>query len=1144
MKMKKRPLNTPSMLRIAMMSSAALIVPTQAGAAALAISQVPLYLGGTVAPNIMFILDDSGSMDRSYLPDTINNDWWRNRGRSSTWNKAYYNPNVNYRPPLDQDGNSLKNASFIDAWFDGYAANDSDPKTTTGTTNLGKDYRATWDNNFVESLENRGRAYYYVFDSGNANCEVSNDNCYTKRNVTNTSGPGGTDETTNFANWYSYYRTRMMAAKAGVSRAFAVQGTGMRVGYGRINNWSSKTDDVTGSTLVRGVRDFIDKRNDQGTIVATDRSDFFNWLFKQDGSGNTPSRRALDAAGQYFERVDDKGPWSTTPGESDGKQLSCRQNFTILTTDGHWNDAQAATDAARENNDNAPGDEILGPDGKTGRFPAGAPFADDWKGTLADVAAYYWKRDLRPKTANNAGLTNNVPSSKDDPAFWQHMVTFGVGLGVVGTIPPEEAFAAIDTGTEINWSNPFNSNAAKIDDLLHAAVNSRGAFFSAADPEEFAKALADTLAKINERTSSAATVASNSTRLSTETLLFQAGFNSADWSGDVSAFEIDQRLENPIGTPNPDYGKPKPSPKWNASAQIPAPADRKLFSFDSATGAGVSFTWNGLTTAQKTALSNDRNLLDWLRGDRSKEITQTNGIYRDRGKNIMGDVVNSDPVAVGQEDYNYALASSLPPAERTAYAARRASTAFKNRQSALFFGANDGIFRGIASKTGEELFGFIPNSILPRLTDLADPKYQHRYYVDGAPRVADAFIGNKWKTVLVSSTGAGGSAYFALDVEDADNFGASNVMWEISNARPGYSELGTALGQAAIVRTESEDWVAIIGNGYNAPSGQARLFVVNLETGNVIKELSTGVGSKELPNGLATPIAVDANRNGSIDLVYAGDLYGNMWKFDFTSTDKNEWKIAFGGKPLFKATDKSGNPQPITSKPQVGTHPKGGLMLYFGTGKYFETGDNTDTTVQSLYGVRDECGLSVSSCTASDTAKVMRSNLLKQTIDFEGSHTFGSSQWEIRQFSQNTGTSDQRGFFVDLVYGTNAKGERILATPLLWADRVIYVSATPDQDVCAGGGESWIIELDPGTGGRTTFHPFDLAGDGTYGSKNERNNLPANARKVLGGMIKNLGQIRDSGGKTHKYGSTSNRTIDTSTQQNDGSRRISWRQIQ
>ena len=1139
MNMKKRSFAHPSALLTALLSSVALFSPLHAGAASLTISQVPLYLGGTVEPNIMFILDDSGSMAWSYMPDDRKNSDDEPEGRSSTYNSAYYNPNVKYLPPLDQDGNSLPNATFTNAWMDGYKAWRG---ASTIKTDLSKDFRPTWyyEGYSDEWAHNDKRAaYYYEYRASNSGCDgsLTDDDCYTYRKVETTPGPDGLSQTTNFANWYAYYRTRMMAAKAGVSRAFAQQGTGMRVGYGRINKSSGTADGVSSSTIERGVRDFSDK--DVLGNTTNNRKEFFNWLFDQQPSGSTPLRRALDAAGQYYQRTDDKGPASTTPGSSGGKDLSCRQNFSILTTDGYWSEGSsydAATSAAKENQDGSNGPLISGPNSQTGQFLAVPPYSDAWSNTLADVAAYYYKRDLR------TDLTNNVPTNPDDPAFWQHMVTFGVGLGVVGSITPADAFAAIGTGANPNWPNPTSGNSQKIDDLLHAAVNSRGEFFSAADPNAFSNALSDTLATINARTSSAATVASNTARLSTDTLLFQASFNSGDWSGDMLAFEIDQRVENPPGTPNPNYGNPKSTPKWKASEQIPSPTARKLFTSTGGAGTGIDFTWTALTSAQKTALNNNANLLSWLRGDQSQEV-KNGGTYRTRDS-LMGDVVNSDPVAVGREDYNYALASSLTDAERTAYATRRASTAFKNRKSALFFGANDGIFRGINSETGQELFGYIPNTILSGLPTLAEPKYNHRYYVDGSPRAADALIGSNWKTVLVSSTGAGGRSYFALDVENASSFSTSNVMWEISNTTSGFSELGVAIGQASIVRTESGHWVAIIGNGYNSTSQTARLFVVNLSTGALLKEINTGIGNTTTPNGLATPIAIDSNRNGSIDLVYAGDLHGNMWKFDFTGTSVSDWKVAFAGKPLFKATNSNGVSQPITSKPQVGAHPDGGLMVYFGTGKYFETGDSTDIAIQSLYGVRDECALSTSGCTASAAAKVLRSNLLQQTITYEGMQTFSGNAWEIRQFSQNSATSNHRGFYVDLLYSNNAKGERILATPLLWSDRVIFVSAIPDSDVCAGGGASWIIELDPKTGGRTYHSVFDLARDGTYGASNEYNSKAVNARKVIGGMIKNLGQIRDSGGKSHKYGATSTGTIDRSTQQNDGSRRISWRQIQ
>ncbi|QID17191.1 hypothetical protein G3580_05755 [Nitrogeniibacter mangrovi] len=1128
-----RPLHSP---RLALLLGAlALASAFQVQAAPLSIAQVPLYLGGTVEPNVMFILDDSGSMAWSFMPDDIYGYYNRKGAQSSTYNSLYYNPNVTYTPPLDENGNKASNASFTAAWWDGYSST-----RQYNTVNLSTSFRPTWyyPGYSTEYSNNTAQpAFYYVFDRTNSGCfgSLTDDDCYDKVVVSSTSGPGNTDERTNFANWYSYYRTRLMSAKAGISRAFGIQGTGLRVGYGRINKGSTSIDGLNFSTLERGVRDFSDV--DSYGNTTNYRKSFFDWLYAVNWVGNTPLRKALDDAGRYYERNDSQGPASTTPGVSGGNDLSCRQNYTILMTDGYWNSSAASTSAARQNNDGTDGTAYTDANGNTVQFRAVAPFADNYSDTLADIAAYYWKRDLR------TDLTNDVPANADDPAFWQHMVTFGVGLGVEGNVTPSSAFSAISTQSTINWGDPSSSNPAKIDDLLHAAVNSRGDFFSAKDPQSFANALATTLATINTRTSSAAAVSTNSTYLGTDTLVFQALFSSDGWTGDMLAYEIEEKTSATGVT----YYAPKSAPKWKASNQIGAASGRDLLTWNTVTNSAISFRWASLNATQQAALGSS-DLLDFIRGDQTKEEAN-GGSFRDRYK-IIGDVVNSSPAYVGTQNYGYAQAASLTSTERAAYRNRRGTSSYINREPALFFGANDGILHVVKADTGDELFGYIPNAIIGNLPDLADPDYTHRYYVDGSPVTTDAILGGSWKSVLVGSTGAGGKAYFALDVENAANFSASNVLWEVSNTTAGFSELGYTMGQAAVGRTENGKWVAIVGNGYNSTSQTARLFVIDLATGALLKELDTGVGSTTTPNGLSSPIAIDANRNGSIDLVYAGDLYGNIWKFDFTTTNStsNGWKIAFSGKPLFQAKYLNSSNvtirQPITTRPQVGVHSDGGFMVYFGTGKYFETGDNTDLSLQTLYGVRDECGLTVT-CTASGSSKVSRSDLLKQEITYEGTNSFNGNSWDVREFSQNQPNNTQKGFYVDLVYNANYQGERVLATPILWSDRVIYVTAIPDDDSCNGGGESWIIELAPETGGRTTFNPFDLAKDGTYGASSQINKGTAiNGRKVKGGMIGGLGQMQAKDGKRLKIGSTSSASFDTSLQEGEGGRRISWRQIQ
>ncbi|MFA7387767.1 MAG: hypothetical protein WCZ87_08920, partial [Thiohalobacteraceae bacterium] len=490
------------------------------------ISNVPLFLNASVDPNILYILDDSGSMNLSFVPD-ICDEWNTKRAKSSHYNTIYYDPTVTYLPPLDHEGNSRPNATFTSAWRDGYSQ--------SGSVNLSSSYRPTWSgsstgctsgsgSNDAYSSSTSEAAYYYVFDETNTNCNGTDtdEDCYDKVVVSATSGPNASDEHTNFANWYSYYRTRLMVAKAGSSHAFATLGTWPRVGYGKINQGSNTVDSQSTTTIQRGVR----------TFDGTDRENFFDWLFGMNTQIYTPLRKALDAAGQYFTRTDARGPYNTSPGSLGGDNLSCRQNYTILMTDGYWNSDRAATSSARSNNDGNNGPTITGPNSQSFTYSAVSPFTDNRDDTLADVAMYYWKNDL-------TNLTNNVPTTPENPAFWQHMVTFGVGLGVPTSIDPDDAFDAIESGDSITWPDPNVSYtgtsdlpAGRADELLHAAVNGRGGFFNAQNPTDFATELSGILNSIVARVESSSTsAAASSATLQTDTLLYTAGFRSTDWSG-------------------------------------------------------------------------------------------------------------------------------------------------------------------------------------------------------------------------------------------------------------------------------------------------------------------------------------------------------------------------------------------------------------------------------------------------------------------------------------------------------------------------------------------------------------------------------------------------------------------------------------
>lgn len=1115
----------------ALLGSACALLVAQASQAQVDIADAPLFLVPEVAPNILYILDDSGSMNLSFIPEEICGQRTTRRVKSASYNTLYYDPYVTYSPPLDHNGNSLGDARFTDAKSNGYASSSS-------TVDLSDNFRPTWSGSSTGCSDSNTYAqtsgepaYYYVFfedhwepqtrPSGCSTTDPRNDDdCYIKVVVGSQSGPGGADERTNFANWYQYYRTRLMAAKAGSSRAFATLPTTPRVGYGRLNQGSNTIDGVSTTTLQRGVRAF----------EGASRKSFFDWLFGMGTQTYTPLRRALDAAGQYFTREDARGPYSTTPGSFGGELLSCRANYTILMSDGYWNDAQAATSGARQNNDGRDGPTITGPGSQSYRYTATSPFTDGYSNTLADVAMYYWKNDLAPN------LTNNVPTSAINPAFWQHMVTFGVGLGVPTAVDPDEAFAAITTGAPIQWQDPQVSNSgtsvlARSDELLHAAVNSRGGFFNAQNPADFTERLSrmldDIVARVEGSSTSAAT---SSAVLQTDTYLYTAGFRSTDWSGSFNARAVD-----------PETGAVG-AVVWDAEARLRSisPALRRILTVNSATGAAVELDFGNLSAEQQEALhhrlGDERDGLgaervEWLRGD-----DNVNTAFRSRastsGVRLLGDIVHSNPQFVTNTDYGY----SLLPGEGSGYRAFRASIA--SRPDVIYVGSNDGMLHAFDAETGDEHFAFIPSELLlpepgkshAPVSRLTDPDYTHRFFVDGTAAISDAFIGGSWRTVLVGSMGAGGRTVFALDITDPVNPG---VLWEFSHADLGYN-----VGKPSIARMRNGDWAAIFGNGYNGASNEASLFIVRLSDGTLLRQLS--VGATTSANGLAAPVVTDWPRSDLLaSHVYAGDLLGNLWRFDVTTAQSSSWSV--DAVPLFTATDAGGTPQPITATPAVAMHPQLGntLVVMFGTGSYFRTGDGGDLQVQTLYGVFD---------TAAGASGLDRGGLRRQEILSQGTASFSTAQgtltYELRNVSAYELGPTDRGWYLDLVY-TSAEGERVISAPTfpsgLPQNRVRFTTVIPDtSDPCASSRRGFLMDIDIGNGGRSPTTVFDLNLDGEFDDEDWFEDLPPSGVGFGSGELPTVIRQPDAG-REILYSGDGEETVFGAAEGFGG--RQSWRQL-
>lgn len=1044
-----------------------------AAQAAVDISPTPLQTGSAVDPNILFLLDDSGSMNWGFMPDNLvsrlvvdgyerwvgycdsignyagvdNTCFYKIDNRaylaSSDVNKIYFDPDVTYTPPVKEDGSLFPQASFTNAKVDGYAS-------SSATVSLKTNYRAIMDNYYylgasggywrygftISPSANAGKAFYYQLKSSCSN--IYSSSCYDLKYVSDT-------QQDNFANWFSYYRTRMMAAKAGIGKAFQLQTSSIRVGYAGINTAS---DDGT-------IKNSSGKSSQVKKFEGSARAGFFNWLYKKQPDGSTPLIGALTAAGEYYRTAQ---PWYAS--DTEAVELTCRQSFTLLMTDGYYDDSTSAV----ANADNVDGPNIAKPDGSVTKFLATHPFKDNHSNTLADVAMKYWHTDLRPS------LENRVPSSEDYPAFWQHMVTFGIGFGVHGNVTPKTAFAAIATKTAIPWQAPSSSDKAKIDDLLHASVNSRGGFFSADKPDEFAKGLTNTLNAINERVGSASNLAAVSTSTEAGAQVFQGRYVSGKWSGDLWAYDITDGA----------------TVKWKASEKLPGYTERNIkfikdgkltdFKADKVSKSEIAVANDGIKTA----------IVNYIRGDKSNEASE-NATYSFRNRtSILGDIVNSAPAYVGApERMGYQRYTHWPEASKY----EKFLSENNGRQPMVYVGANDGMLHAFNANTGEETFAYIPQAVIPQLHKLADVNYAHQYFVDGNTTVRDIYLNDSWRTVLLATTGRGNfSSLFALDITNPESI---TVLFDIA-----VDAIGQNIGKPIVARSNDSSWTAILGSGFNNSANETGLLYFKL--GDLIGEFGnySGAAAKLLKvdntsnNGFGQIESWDYDFDGNMDFVYSGDLKGQIWKFDLRGS--GGWKVGNSAQPLFKA-ETDGTLQPITGGLTLSTEPHTGkLWIHFGTGKYLTLADldSAKFKTQSIYGITDDF--------SDSGATFKRSDLVVRVL------TADSADPTKRGLSESTILDPgKRGWYIDL-----ASGERVVLPGILADQKLEIVTITPDNDPCLAGGTSWKLAIDPYKGGRLKTNYFDTNNDGNFDENDNLSNGEVTSGVLTDGILSGRTIIR------------------------------------
>jgi type IV pilus assembly protein PilY1 len=1256
--------------------AAALIAPALAYGAPADIAQAPLGTAPSVSvlPNMMYVLDDSGSMGWNYMPDNVNrlssgtdvlNCRTYNTGSSTfithgvlcfdgdapfyaaAFNQIYYNPQITYAPGVNHLGVSLGNQSVTAALDNVYPiGSDNSAKNLTtewpervwcrfssgmsgsdltdptkcrrnGVDTTGGavfDYNANGFPRNASSYDFRygymkyGAPFYfdiqpreYCTNDRLVNCALQTAPtsaypvaapiryCGTKADASSTAVVSGTtksggprctakyhqnnypyprfgnfkrvnidasttfdnrpnrtdcaakpvcslaEEQNNFANWYTYYRVRMTFMKTATGRVFSGLDDRYRIGFLTIN--------ASGSNRYLPIAKFD----------ATQKQNWFNKLYSMTPSGSTPLREALSRVGRHYAGVT-SGLNSFMP--EDPMQYSCQRNFTLLTTDGYWNSSGGQTPSGGPigNQDNVDSGYSKRADGVfDGNLSSGTSAdASTYGGsdTLADVALYYYKNDLR---TSGPLAKNNVPAFGNNSVAHQHMVTFTLGLGVNGLMAYRSDYDTASVGDfqsirsgatgctwnptgTCNWPVPKGNDPTAIDDLWHAAVSGRGKYFNASDPDSLEGGLSGAMNILNQAIGAAASAATSTPNITpTDNYIFSSTYRTVKWDGEIVAEKIDTTT-----------GAVIPGMLWSArtllNGRVNSNSDTRLiYTFDGGSSSKIKqFHYSSLDSsterpyfdnlcvlpfklpqcggmnASNTSRANDgKNLVDFIRGQRHDE----GPVFRPR-EFVLGDTANSKPTFVRKPSRLYD--DAVTPSYNT-FAAANAS-----RQAMLYIGANDGMLHAFNADTGQEVWSYVPRMVFPELYRLGMENYDvnHRFYVDGSPSVADVYWGGSWKTILVGGLNSGGRGYYALDVTDPIN---PKGLWEFCHSSTLCAKNDNAMGMSfsnPIITKRASDgkWVVIVASGYNNTSpgdGKGYFYVLDAENGNLLHRISTGEGDTTTPSGLAKLTAFVDNpiANNSAKYVYGGDLLGNVWRLDLTTATPTVQKLA-----QLRAADT--RPQSVTTRPEITKLSSGAIVLYVGTGRFLGSSDLPDPATlspaqpwayqQSMYAFKD---------TGADLGNLRSSgaNLVQQTLSI-----ISASQRTIS--SNPVSWSTNNGWYVDFNPANDSPGERVNVDPQLVRGTLVVATNEPNAEACNSGGEGWVYQFAHDTG---SFVATTVGG--VVGEKIAANSL------IVGITVFTLPTGQAKGIAVQSGGMKTPFAINTSGA-NKG-RRLSWREL-
>lgn len=713
-------------------------------------------------------------------------------------------------------------------------------------------------------------------------------------------------------------------------------------------------------------------------------------------------------------------------------EYRCQKNFGLIVTDGlptyDTDFPDNLQDEPDGNNPLLPGTFNL-PDWDgdgADQMPGAAQSTEGGFFYLDDIARFAHDTDLRRNGTDNAG------QSWDDPQFpLQNLRTYTLG---------------------------FTVDDARLSQVASAG---NGRYFSAADGHQLQQALTAALREMGAAAGSGGGSVSDTPLLAAGVSRFyQTRYDPGDWSGSLSAYQL-----NALGQPD--------TLLWSTdSSFLPGSPAGEFQTWRQADGstpaAGVALnhaTLAALSPAQQQRLESEaqlaglggtggaQRLLDWARG-------ANDGYLRSRNR-LLGDVIHSAPVVTGAG--HHPLSGPLTP-DYTAYLDYRR----QSMPEAVLLGANDGFLR-LFSADGQHLYSYLPGAAHLGLGTRARSDYggdqQHRSGVDGRISVSDAYLGGRWSTVAAAGMGAGGKGLFAVRLFDADiGSAARGALWEADPDQ--LSALGHIYGPPAIAQLQGAP-VLITGNGYGSQAQRAALLIFDLHTGVLLRQLdvSDRPGASG-SNGLSVPV-LQFSANGDLLAAFAGDLHGQLWKFDLANPDPLLWQVAHGGAPLFTAA--AG--QPITVAPLLHSGISGdGELILFGTGKWLEAVDLRDTAAQAFYAVLDTA--------VPPPGGLTPALLQEQRISSVSDQASGQS---LRTLSTApVDWHNQYGWYVPLIAEDGMRGERVTREAVISHSRVMFTTGlveTAAGDPCLTRASGWLMSVALANGGMPAATVLDTNAD-------------------------------------------------------------------